>query len=196
MDIKQLEDSKLFLLFFASILTTGVGGVLTYLFQKRNWKRQTQLDLYKSKYAEGTKFLDEISELVGKRFFASQKLIWAISDKNNERITRFEKEYFEIINYWNSNYYKNRNKIRLLVNDNRANEFLDFKEKNIDNPRSLHYKFVIAHKKIMEAKDDNINITQAIYMVQDLNSSCSIFLENLTSEFTSKAERLELLDFN
>ncbi len=196
-DIIQIIDSKFFLLFAGFVLTTVAGGILTFYFQKRNWRRQACIDLYKKKYDDGIKFLDDLSELIGKRLFFLQKLIWAISDKDDERLVRVEKEYFEIVNIWNINYYKNRNKIRLLVNEIVADIFLDYNDDlKLDDPTSLHYKFVITHRKVMNAKMDNSKLKDALTSVEKLNWSCSSFLEKLTTEFSKRAEKLELLDIN
>jgi len=195
MSINQFLDSKLFLLIAGFVLTTFTGGILTYYFQKRSWNRQTYVDLYRKKYDDGVKFLDELSELIGKRLFFLQKFLWAIADKDKDRVTKFEKDYFEIVNLWNVNYYKNRNKIRLLINEHMANYFLDYDDdQKLDSPQSLHYKFVITHRKVMKAKSDDSGIAEASESVQKLNWKCSVFLEKITTEFTVKAQRLELLD--
>jgi len=187
--------TKLLLLVITFILTTLAGGILTYYFQKRSWKRQAYLDLYKKKYDDGTKFLDELSELIGKRLFFLQRFGWAISGGDTERVERTEKEYFEVVNVWNANYYRNRNKIRLLVNEQIADLFLDYNDDSRpDNPNSLHYKFVLTHQNVMAAKNDNSTVNIALRKIDLLNYNCSEFLEKLTSEFTIRAEKMQLLE--
>jgi hypothetical protein len=195
MTLKDLLQSNWFLLLEAFALTTVAEGILTYYIQKRSWNRQTKLDLYKRKYDEGIKFLDELSELIGNRLFFLQKLLWAINDNDTERIANIEKAYFPIVDAWNNRYYKNRNKIRLLVNEGSADSFLSYADDNKgDAPNSLHYKFVIAHRKVMASKTDRPILSPAGEKVRYLNYACSAFLENVTSEFTRRAEKLELLD--
>ncbi len=188
---------NLFLLAIGFVLTTIAGGILTYFFQKRSWIRQAYLDLYKKKYDDGTKFLDELSELIGKRLFFIQRFVWAISDGDKERIDRIEKEYFDVVKIWNINYYRNRNKLRLLVNEGTADIFLDYNDDARPNdPHSLHYKFVLTHKKVMASKVDTSKIVSALKNVDLLNYSCSSFLEKMTSEFASRAEKMQLLEAN
>ena len=187
--------SKLILLVAGFVLTTIAGGILTYYFQKRSWTRQAYLDLYKKKYDDGTKFLDELSELIGKRLFFIQRFAWAISESDKERIERMEKEYFEVVKIWNINDYRNRNKIRLLVNERTADLFLDYSDDaRPDNPNSLHYKFVMTHRSVMASKADISNINTTLNKINQLNYSCSSFLEKLTSEFTTRAEKMQLLE--
>jgi len=187
--------SKLVLLSVGFVLTTIAGGILTYYFQKRSWTRQAHLDLYKKKYDDGTKFLDELSELIGKRLFFIQRFAWAISDSDKERLERMEKEYFEVVKIWNINYYRNRNKIRLLVNEQTADLFLDYSDDHrLDNPNSLHYTFVMTHRNVMAAKSDISKINATLKKINKLNYSCSRFLERLTSEFAKRVEKLQLLE--
>jgi len=187
--------SKFLLLLTGFVFTTIAGGILTYYFQKRSWTRQAYLDLYKKKYNDGTVFLDELSELIGKRLFFLQRFAWSISDNDKERMDRLEKEYYEIVKIWNVNYYRNRNKIRLLVNETTADMFLDYLDDTRgNNPNSLHYKFVITHRIVMASKLDISKLQAALKVVDMLNYSCSHFLEKLTSEFTLRAERMQLLE--
>ena len=168
---------------------------MSIFFQKRAWKRQTKVDLYRKRYDEGAVFLDELSELVGERYYLLQKFLWAIEAEDSERIEKTSNDYFETVTYWNTCYFKNRNKIRLLVSDKMANYFLDYKDdQKLDKPISLHYKFVVAHKKVMEAKKEKAKLNAATMAVTQLNWKCSAFLEHLTTDFSLRAQRLELLD--
>src|ERR1700754_1017164 len=174
MTIKDLLETKWFLLLEGFALTTVAGSILSYYIQKRNWARQTKLDLYKRKYDEGIKFLDELSELIGNRLFFLQKLLWVLSDNDAERVAAIEKVYFPIVETWNSRYYKNRNKIRLLVNEESADSFLSYADDNKgDAPDSLHYKFVIAHRKVMASKNNRSILGEAQDKVRYLNYACS-----------------------
>lgn len=186
---------KLCLLIIGFALTTIAGGILTNFFQKQTWKRQAYLDLFKKKYDEGTKFLDELSELIGKRLFFIQRLAWALSENDHERIERMEKEYFDVVKIWNINYYRNRNKIRLLVNEETADLFLDYTDDALPhNPRSLHYKFVMVHRNVMTLRADNSKRNLSSNNINQLNYSCSRFLEKLTSEFAMRSKRMQLLE--
>jgi hypothetical protein len=46
-------------------------------------------------------------------------LWWAISDGDKERIDRCEQAYFVVVEEWNASFWRNRNKIRLLVGDDK-----------------------------------------------------------------------------
>lgn len=94
-----------------------------------------------------------------------------------------------------AHYYRNRNKIRLLISEEMADMLLDYKDDSIpENPSSIHYQFVMAHRNVMAAKIESQGIIKASRSVNSLNYKCSSFLEKLTSEFTRRAEKIQLLD--
>jgi hypothetical protein len=81
------------------------------------------------------------------------------------------------------------------VGEEQANNFLDYGDDYAgDTPNSLHYKFVIAHRKVMATKgDENFN-NDAGRHVEERNWKCSVFLERLTSTFMERAKALQLLE--
>ena len=147
-------NSKLVLLILAFVLTTLAGGFLSSSLQRALWQRQTRVDLFRKRYEEGTKFLDDLSRLVGKRFYQLQRFVWAMKDSVGENLLgNIEAEYFQVVADWNSSLRMNRNKIRLLIGERQANDFLNYEDDNHpENPQSLHYRFVKAHEFAIRAK--------------------------------------------
>jgi|GEM_PF-2879708 len=181
-------------LFGGFILTTVAGGFLGSWFQARHWKKQTQLDLTRRVYEQGVDFLDQFSLLVGTRFFALQRFLWTLDGPDLEKLKEIETEYFRAVTQWNAAKWSNRNKIRLLVGDASANEFLDYSDDHRpDRPGSLHYMFVKAHRDVQRAKRREITAGAAQEAVDDLDHMCSRLLERLTTEFTARAVSLRLL---
>ena len=176
------------------ILTTVGGAYITWLLSTRSWSRQTKIDLYRKRYDEGTAFLDDFSNAVGRRFFMMQRFLWALGGPDSERIKRVEGEYFETVTAWNASYWVYRNKIRLLIDDAYANTFLDYQDDSrLEHPQSLHYLFVKAHREVQRASRGEIAKDDAQLAVDNLNWACSSFLENLTTSFLNRATSLQLL---
>jgi hypothetical protein len=186
------EQGKLLLGF---LLTTMVGGVLTVLFQQYSWKRQVRLDLYRQRYKDGTDLLARVSSLIDRRYFALQRVAWAIdAGAPSASTAEKEKEYFAIVVKWNGNLRALHNSIRLLIGENEALAFLDYEDDNRpDAPRSLHYRFVVAHRAVMNAKSDPTLVPTARREVDRLNWTLSSFLYDVTTVFAMRAGTLELL---
>ncbi len=136
------------------VLTTAGGAYLTWILSTRAWYRQTRIELYRRRFEEGTAFLDAFSNAVGERYFLLQRYLWILGDADVKRVQRLEREYFKSVVGWNSSYWVNRNKISLLVDDLHANAFLDYQDDfHLENPQSLHYLFVKAHRYVLKAKN-------------------------------------------
>jgi hypothetical protein len=185
-----------FVLLVAGFVLTTVGGAwITSRIQRATWERQTRVDLFRKRYEEGQAFLDDLAKAVGNRFFALQRFLWAIPDADQGRLEQIERDYFTQVVAWNATYWMNRNKIRLLIGDARANDFLDYRDDfRLEQPTSLHYHFVKAHRYVVKAKTGEVSTSQAQKIVDDLNWVCSELLEIFTTEFLARATSLQLLD--
>lgn len=188
----ETETYKLVLGF---VLTTVLGGLLTYLFQRLSWKRQATLDLYRERYKEGTEFLERLSSLIDRRYFALQRFIWALEEAADEkRLSEREADYFQTVLEWNTSLRSIHNRIRLLIGEEQALDFLDYGDDyRPDQPLSLHYRFVLAHRAVMTARRDRAGLATALQEVDRLNWKLSSFLYDVTSLFTERAGNLTLL---
>src|SRR5215469_565121 len=188
---KRQSDRNLILSF---VLTTVGGASLTWLLTTRSWSRQTKLELYRKRFDEGSEFLDQFSKAVGERFFLMQRFLWNLNDSDPAVVERLAKEYFRSVKSWNASYWLFRNKIRLFVDDSQANAFLDYQDDlRLEQPQSLHYLFVKAHRYVLKAREGALPTHEAQTVVDSLNWACSTFLENLTTSFLNKATSLQLL---
>jgi len=182
-------------LLFGFALTTVVGGVLAYVFQWLSWRRQVRIDLFRQRYVEGTELLEQLSSMVDRRYFRLQRLIWAIEEGAlPEKIAQREKEYFDAVVEWNEKLRSIHNRLRLLVGDSVALQFLDYADDyRQQDPQSLHYRFVKAHQAVLKAKDNRTNTASAKEEVDRLNWSVSRFAYDVTTVFMARASSLELL---
>ena len=70
------------------LLTTVIGALWTSFLTAISWRRQeTKVDLFRKRYDEGTKFLDDLSLSIGTRFYLIQRFFWAIRDEETEKIS-------------------------------------------------------------------------------------------------------------
>lgn len=194
MDLWTILNSNLVILLVGFLLTTIAGGLISSWIQRSSWERQTRVDLYRKRYEEGSQFLNELSKLIGTRCFQMQRYLWAIEDLPEERLSGIEKEYFKTVAEWNATYWMNRNKTRLFVGEAQANLFLDYTDdRRIEDPVSIHYRFVKAHQNVIGVKNKSVTAKDAQRAINQLNIACSNFLEVLTTSFLERAASLQLL---
>lgn len=92
---------KILLATFGFLLSGVAGAYLGYVFKQRAWREEAHYSLHKARYDEGTRFLDELSELIGRRFFAALRFLWAIEAGKIEKIADRERDYFACVEVWN-----------------------------------------------------------------------------------------------
>jgi hypothetical protein len=204
MDAWTLLNSNFVLLLLGFILTTLAGGLLSYWLQKQSWRRQTSVDLYRKRYEEGSQFLDELAKLIGNRFFQLQRYLWILEEMQDNDMhddvlqavaEEVEIEVDKTVAEWNSTFWLNRSKIRLLVGEAQAQQFLDYQDDpRTENPRSIQYRFVKAHEAVRRAKMGEVDTSSAQAEINLLNWACSEFFENLTRVFLKRAASLQLLE--
>jgi hypothetical protein len=176
-------------------LTTIAGGALAYVFQSLSWRRQARLDLYRQRYADGSLLLEQLSSMVDRRYFRLQRLIWVVGDgAPAEKVAEREREYFETVVEWNEKLRSVHNRIRLLIGETEALQFLDYADDFRPNdPQSLHYRFVKAHRQVLQAKTEPTLAQSAKEEVDRLNWSVSRFAYDTTTLFMRRASSLALL---
>jgi hypothetical protein len=183
------------LLLFGFVLTSIFGATLAAWLQLRNWKKQTQLTLFQKRYDEGVIFLDALSDLVGRRYFLLQRYFWAIEDPTAYKLDSCSEEYFACVRDWNTRLRTMRNKARLLIGEERALQFLDYHDDDRpEYPRSLHYIFAKAHRNVHRSRNDKGAIAVASKEIEQLNFTCSQFLEDFTTEFLKRAREIRLVE--
>jgi hypothetical protein len=192
---------------FVAVIGTLVGVCLTSLFANLRWRNETKFQIQNDRFTEGREFIDDLSELIGKRYFLLYRYLNSIIESEpDDTIDEKEKEYFKVVKTWNYCSRKNMNKIRLLIDDKCALRFLNFDDDyQPDDPYSLHYKFVIAHNAVWEVRKAKTSaqpvaedvlkekVTDAKHKVELLNWACSTFLESITTRFVKRAVHLQLL---
>lgn len=176
------------------LLSSGLGGLLTYLFQKLSWRREARLDLYSQLYRDGTAFLERLSSIIDRRYFRLKRVLWAVEDGvAPEVLSAREKDYYTTVLEWNDNLRALHNQIRILIGEKEALAFLDYEDDyHQEKPTSLHYRFVLAHREVMATKNDPERIDGANRAVDELNWCMSSFLFDVTTLFTRRAHSLAL----
>jgi hypothetical protein len=186
-------NSNFGLLIAGFVLTTILGGLLSWWFQHLSWERETRLELYSKRYDEGVNFLEDISKLTEKRLYWLQQWLWAIEGRG--KLDEIEIEYFKVADEWNVRLRTTRSKIRLLIGEQYANDFLYYEdEAKMVKTKGIHSFFVKAHLLVLDVKAKRAKATEAQQEIDRLNRACTTFLEKLTNVFLKKASSLKLLE--
>jgi hypothetical protein len=117
-----------------------------------------------------------------------------LEEANNDKREEVEAEYFQTVTEWNTTFWMNRNKIRLLVGEAQAKRFLDYQDDiHPTTPFSIHYRLKETHEYVLGVKEGRTTAKQAQTKIDALNYACTDFLENLTADFLKRTASLQLL---
>ncbi len=193
MRLWQFLNSNLGLLIVGFVFTSILGGSLSWWFQHLSWERETRFELYSKRYDEGIIFLEDLSNLTDRRLYWLQQWLWAIEGKG--KLEEIESEYFKVGDEWNTRLRTNRNKIRLLIGERYANDFLHLaNESKMNKTESIHSFFVKVHLLVLDVRAKRIKAAEAQLEISNLNRTCTKFLEELTNAFLKRASALQLLE--
>lgn len=145
-------DADLQKIIVAIVLSTAAGSLLAYVFQSMQWRRQKRFELLQHQLREGKQLADEVTQLINRRFFALQRLLWAIEEKNG-RIDEMWKNYYADVILWNQSLTSIRIRTRLFAGAEVADLLVN--DADLDKsskPKSIHYGMRNLHTKILAAK--------------------------------------------
>jgi hypothetical protein len=102
-------------------------------------------------------------------------------------------EYFGLVQQWNAS-WSFRARLRIHLGDDTAVRFLDYQDDGRPEPKSLHYRFVSAHRAVLAAESSRTSIEDVQGQVDRLNHAWSDFADDIAVELTHRARSPELLE--
>jgi len=150
--LKIIDSSKIVLIVLGFLLTTVIGERLVNTYQEESWKRDVKYEFLRQEIEETRKVLDDVIFQIENRRHMLQKVYWALEIGDKKEINECWNNYTKTIDDWNINNVIYKNKIRRLIGEELANEFLD-NEKNLDNRNNVHTLFVLTHNDLRKWKE-------------------------------------------
>lgn len=215
-------NSNFFLLILGFCLTTVLGTYISDRIQHQSWKKEMQLEkkrqyakwkrnkkfeILKRKLDNGQEALEDISDIINLRFFRLHNVFVSIKNRNPAAANKNWKDYYEVVEDWNVKLIINQNKIKRLVNEKEARLFNNYETdiSNIKDPKSIHGKFYVAHKKVLSLlnclRDNNCSISQAKEenvnnLLRKLDFQTDSFIDRISNLYIKKTVKLETFEFN
>jgi hypothetical protein len=91
------------LLVLGFVLTTVVGGILGYYFQRRTWDANRR----ESERTAAAGVFDDVSRAMDERLYRMRKLYWSLKARDEERIAAAMDEYSSALVKWNDSLNRN-----------------------------------------------------------------------------------------
>jgi hypothetical protein len=174
----------------------GVCGVIigSHLTTRRENDR-IRRDLSLERYREGQQLFDDLIKLAGERFTAMQRWLWAMENPGRYDLDAVRRNYIDLVQSWNTLTWSYRARLRLMLGDAIALRYLDYDDdERGEKPESLHYKFVMAHRLLLNCERGTKSPAQVQPVIHRLNHAWSNFADDVASELLRRAVNLRLLD--
>ena len=150
-------------------------------------------DLALERYRQGQQLFDEIVSSAGERFVALQRWLWAIEDPKPYADVPVRDQYFALVPAWNAAVWSRRARLHIMLGAETAQGFVDYRDDSRDDPVSLHYKFVAAHRAVLAVEAGQLDVQSAQRMVDRLNHAWSNFAIQIAAELETRGRSLMLL---
>jgi len=103
-------------------------------------------------------FVDEIAELMNKRAYGLQRIIWSVKGTGSDDLDKVWSEYFQTVKVWTAQLESSRMKILRYFGEEAANKFLDYNNsyeisKGLAKATSIQAQFIETHSLVKGAKD-------------------------------------------
>lgn len=160
-----------------------------------------KFEILRRKLDEGQRSLEEISDLINKRYMRLHSVFEAIIKKDLKLIDARWEKYMNTVEEWNVKLIINQNKLKRLVSSDISLEFQNYETDNIDiKPVSIHGKFFHAHINVSKLKKcvkdpkcsvKKIQIDKTNRMLRDLDFHTDAFVDKVSDTFLERATDLE-----
>ncbi|MEV0159332.1 peptidoglycan-binding protein [Nonomuraea fuscirosea] len=98
---------QLVLLGLGFVLTTVLGGMLGYLFQRRAWAHQYKTQQHEREREQASKIFEEVSSLLDRRLYRMRLVFWAAKRRAvggaGDGLAEARERYREVLLIWNDN---------------------------------------------------------------------------------------------
>lgn len=198
------------------LLSTLLGAYLTTEFQEESWERQKhfeqarqdfewerekKFEILRRKLDEGQRSLEDISDLINKRFTRMHKVFEAVIKEDTQLATSRWDKYMETVEEWNVKLIINQNKLKRLVSSEMSVEFQNYETDNINiKPVSIHGKFFHTHRSLSKllqclskanCSNTKDQILETNQMFRDLDFHTDSFVDRVSDTFLERATDLE-----
>jgi len=130
---------------------------LTNYYQTQAWIREKQFEVFRQGYTEALKLVDEVSELMSRRFFGLNRVVWVAKGTGTGDLDRVWEEYYQSVIEWNAKLLVYAGRLARFVGPEAAVGFAEREDATqgvgADGPKSIHGYFLVSHERVRKLVD-------------------------------------------
>ena len=147
--IWKVLNSKLAILLIGFLLSGLVGTYINDKYQRATFQREKRFLILSKSIEDSSKFIEQISGRINKRFFGLQRVLRVIEKGDLPKGKDIWQQYYSSVIEWNQNVNADYGKLIRLFGEEISKEYLDYQDEIRGNaPLSIHGKFVSYSKDV------------------------------------------------
>ena len=197
----RLFSHPIALLAIATVFATIAGVWLTNYYQERAWVREKQFETFRQGYAEALKLVDELSEVMSRRVFGLNRVIWVAKGTGTGELDQVWDEYYQSVAEWNTKLLAYKGRLARSIEPEAAEALGSWEDAALTNansdPQTIHGHFFVAHHRVRTLVDcvrercsgeaKGTAIQQAEQAVNELSVAVENFIHACTGKIYERA---------
>jgi hypothetical protein len=153
----RLFSHPIALLAIATVFATIAGVWLTNYYQERAWVRDKGFETFRQGYQEALRLVDELSEVMSRRVFGLNRVIWVAKGTGTGELDQVWDEYYQSVTEWNTKLLAYKGRLARAIEPAAAEALGHWEDAALTNtandPQTIHGRFFIAHQRVRKLVD-------------------------------------------
>ena len=184
------------LLAIATIFATLAGAWLTNYYQEQAWVREKQFETFRQGYREAFELVDELSEVMSRRVFGLNRVIWVAKGTGTGELDQVWNEYYQSVEEWNTKLLAYKGRLVRSIEPEAAEALGNWEDPALTNsnsdPQTIHGHFFVAHHRVRALVDcvrercSGEAKATAIQQAEQAANELSVAVENFIQACTAR----------
>ena len=192
----RLFSHPIALLAIATIFATIAGVWLTNYYQERAWGREKRFETFRQGYQEALELVDELSEVMGRRVFGLNRVIWVAKGTGTGELEQVWEEYYQSVAEWNTKLLAYKGRLARSIEPVAAEALGNWEDAALtdatSDPQTIHGHFFVAHHRVRTLVDCvrerclGETKANALQQAEQAVNELSVAVENFIQACTSR----------
>lgn len=153
----RLFSHPIALLAIATVFATVAGVWLTDYYQERAWVREKEFETFRQGYQEALRLVDELSEVMSRRVFGLNRVIWVAKGTGTGELDNVWEDYYQSVAEWNTKLLAYKGRLARSIEPVAAEALGNWEDAALadtdNNPQTIHGHFFVAHHRVRKLVD-------------------------------------------
>lgn len=169
---------------------------LTNYYQERAWIREKHFEMFRQGYREALELVDELSEVMSRRVFGLNRVIWVAKGTGMGELEQVWEEYYQSVAEWNTKLLAYKGRLARSIEPVAAEALGNWEDAALtdatSDPQTIHGHFFVAHHRVRTLVDcvrercSGEAKANAIQQAEQAVNELSVAVENFIQACTAR----------